>query len=116
MKGEIDVEIMITEAAINKIAERTEGKAGYLKLKYDIEGCGCAVDGVAALWFVPQLENDDAEIKTNGEKFYTEKSKMVFFDEKMTIDFSKEANCFQLKSPQQILNGRMNFIIKEQAD
>jgi uncharacterized protein YqkB len=40
-----------------------------------------------------------------------EKSKTVFFDEKMTIDFSKASNSFQLKSPQQILNGYMSFVV-----
>lgn len=101
--------ITITESAAEKINKRTMGKSGFLKLKYDIDGCGCGVNGVAALWFANELEDDDQEIKTNEGSIYIEKSKEVFFDEKMTIDFSEKANCFQLKSPNEYLNPRMNF-------
>lgn len=110
------MEINITAAAVEKINERTEGREGYLKLKYDTDGCGCAVNGVVALWFVPELEDDEIAIETNNRTVYVEKSKMVFFDEQMMIDFSQATNCFQLKSPQQILNGQMSLIIKEKTD
>ncbi len=110
------MEIIITEAANAKIEERIKGRPGYLKLKYDTEGCGCAVDGVAALWFVPELDADDIAIKTNGRHIYVEKAKMVFFDEKMRIDFSTASNCFQLKSTQQIINGHMSLILTKKPD
>lgn len=107
------MEINITKTATEKISERTKGQSGYLKLKYDTEGCGCAVDGIAALWFVPELEEDDLLIETNDKSIYVEKAKTVFFDELMTIDFSHQSNSFMLKSPNQIINGRMSLIIKK---
>ncbi|TDL77071.1 iron-sulfur cluster biosynthesis family protein [Rhodococcus qingshengii] len=110
------MEIMITGAATEKLNERINGREGYLKLKYDTEDCGCAVNGVIALWFVPELDTDDITFETNGRNVYIEKSKTVFFDEKMTIDFSNASNTFQLKSPQQILNGYMSFVVTEKAD
>lgn len=110
------MEITITASAAAKFNEKINGRDGYLKLKYDTEDCGCAVNGVIALWFVPELGTDDITIETNDRKIYMEKSKSVFFDEKMTIDFSNVTNTFQLKSPQQILNGYMNFVITEKAD
>lgn len=110
------MEILMTAEAIEKINEKTAGREGYLKLKYDTDGCGCAVNGVAALWYVPELADDEIAIGTNDRPVYLEKAKMVFFDEQMKIDFSPAANCFQLKSPQQILNGRMSLIIKEKTD
>ena len=106
------MKIEITEAAAEKINVRTEGRKGYLKLEYDTDGCGCAVNGVVVLWFVPELEEDDTKIETNDQPVYIEKAKAVFFDEQMKIDFSTATNCFQLKSPQQILNGHMSLIIK----
>ncbi len=112
-KGVLDMEIFITAGAAEKINEKTAGREGYLILKYDIEGCGCAVDGVMALWFVPALDGDEITIETNDRPIYIEKAKLVFFDEKMKIDYSEAAHCFQLKSPQQILNGQMSFIIKK---
>lgn len=103
------MEITITEAAAQKIGQRINGKAGFLKLKYDTEGCGCVVSGITALWLVNDLEDEDVAIETNDKTVYIEKSKAVFLDEKMKIDFSENSNTFQLKSPNQILNGRMSF-------
>ncbi|MGG3563457.1 iron-sulfur cluster biosynthesis family protein [Neobacillus rhizosphaerae] len=110
------MQINITEAAIEKINDRTVGRKGFLKLKYDTDGCGCAVNGVITLWFVPVLDQDDLAIETNDRPVYVEKAKTVFLDDEMKIDFSQTANCFQLKSPQQILNGRMSLMIKEKTD
>ncbi|HLO10688.1 MAG TPA: iron-sulfur cluster biosynthesis family protein [Pseudoneobacillus sp.] len=103
------MEIKITDKAAVKINEKISRKEGFLKLKYDIEGCGCVVSGVPALWFVSELDEDDEKVKTDGIPIYLEKSKAVFFDEQMKIDFLEQANCFQLKSPNQIINGRMSF-------
>ena len=106
------MDISITEAAAKKIKERIAGKNGYLKLKYDTDGCGCVVSGVTALWLVNELDSDDREIKTDIGSIYIEKSKEVFLDENLKIDFSEKANCFQLKSPNQYLNPRMSFFDK----
>ncbi|WHY75963.1 iron-sulfur cluster biosynthesis family protein [Neobacillus sp. WH10] len=110
------MEIIITEAATKKINARTDGREGYLKLKYDTDGCGCAVNGIVALWFVPELDDNDISIETNDRTVYLEKSKIIFFDEQMKIDFSEVTNCFQLISPQQMLNGHMSLIIKKKID
>lgn len=106
------MKIEITAAAAEKIKARTDGHKGYLKLKYDTDGCGCAVNGVVVLWFAAELEADDIKIETNDQPVYIEKSKEVFFEEQMKIDFSTATNCFQLKSPQQILNGYMSLVMK----
>jgi uncharacterized protein YqkB len=106
------MEIKLTEKAIAKINEKTSGKDGFLKLKYDIDGCGCVVSGVPALWFVSDLDEDDEAIQSNDIIIYIEKSKSIFFDEQMKLDFTEMANCFQLKSPNQIINGRMSFYDK----
>ncbi|KAB2338407.1 iron-sulfur cluster biosynthesis family protein [Cytobacillus depressus] len=104
--------ITITELAARKIKEKLAGKSGYLKLKYDTDGCGCVVSGVTALWLVSELDKDDWEVKTDVGSIYIEKSKEVFLDENLKIDFSEKANCFQLKSPNQYLNPRMSFFDK----
>lgn len=110
------MEINITETALQKIIERTSESRGYLKLKYDTDGCGCAVNGVAVLSMEQDLDEGEIAIKTNGIPIYIQKSKAVFFDDKMTIDFSKAVNCFQLKSTSEILNGRMSLLIQKKTD
>jgi uncharacterized protein YqkB len=106
------MEISITERAKVKIDELQKGKRGYVKLKYDTEDCGCVMCGVSNLWLVSELESDDYEIKTNNGSIYIERSKEVFLDDNMTIDFNEQAHCFQLKSPNQYLNPRMSFFDK----
>ena len=98
-----------TEQALTKITEKINGTNGYLLLKYDTDGCGCAVNGVTALWLVEELDKDVEKVETNGLAVYVEKSNMIFLDEKMNIDFVPTANCFMLKSPNQILNARLSF-------
>lgn len=101
-----------TEKAAEKISDKIQEKEGHLQLKYDTDGCGCVVSGVTALWLVDELEEGNEKVETNGIPIFVEKSKTIFLDEVMTIDFVTEANCFQLKSPNQMLNPRMSYFTK----
>lgn len=105
--------ITFTDKAIEKVQTKLSENSGkQLKLKYDTEGCGCVVSGVAALWVVSEKEEGDIEISTNFQPLLMEKSKQVFFDDTMTIDFVETANSFMLKSPNQILNPRMSLVVQ----
>ncbi|MBS2969517.1 iron-sulfur cluster biosynthesis family protein [Metabacillus sp. KIGAM252] len=105
--------VTFTEKAIERIAPSlSENPEAHLKLKYDTEGCGCVVSGVAALWLVKETEEDDLKIETNFVPVYLEKTKLVFLDENMTVDFLESANTFALKSPSQMLNPRMSLVVK----
>ncbi|MGD6815644.1 iron-sulfur cluster biosynthesis family protein [Metabacillus sp. 84] len=107
------MKVTFTEKAIERIEPSlTENPEAYLKLKYDTEGCGCVVSGVAALWLVKETDEDDLKIETNFQPVYLEKTKMVFLDENMTVDFLESANTFALKSPSQMLNPRMSLVVK----
>lgn len=104
------MEILITEEAQERINRLIKDKEGYVKLKYDTDECGCVMYGVTNLWLVSDLESDDYEVKTNQRSIYIERSKEVFLDEQLTIDFNEKAFCFILKSPNQYLNPRMSFV------
>lgn len=110
------MEIVITDPAAAKLKEKTTNLNGFLKLKYDTDGCGCAVNGVVALWFVPGLEDDDIAIETNAQTIYVEKAKTIFLDEKMKLDYSNTTNWFKLSSDQETLNGQMSLIVIKKAD
>lgn len=105
------MEITFTQEAIEKLTGQIPSES-QLKLKYDTDGCGCVVSGVAALWAVNEIDEDDQEVKTNFIPVLVEKTKIVFLDEKLTISFNEAANSFMLTSPSQILNPRMSFIVK----
>lgn len=105
------MQITITEAAEKKLLERTAGKEGVFRIEYDTENC-CAVNGIAVLWFVRQPNDDDRVAETNSLPVFMEKSKEIFFDEEMTIDFAESRGCFQLKSRNQYFNPCMSLIDK----
>lgn len=101
-----------TDHALMKMIEKINEAGGYLLLKYDTDDCGCAVNGVTALWLIRELDDDFEKVETNGLAIYVERSKMIYFDEMMKIDFVSSANCFILKSPNEILNPRLNLYKK----
>ncbi|TDL34669.1 iron-sulfur cluster biosynthesis family protein [Jeotgalibacillus sp. S-D1] len=103
------MQITITDAAAEKIREKIQNQHGYLKLKYDTEGTGCVMNGVPILWHVNEPVEGDIKIETNQMPILVEKSKMVFYDKEIKIDYSNQSGMFQLKSPGQTINGRMSF-------
>ena len=109
------MDIVFTDQAIEKLKVYEIAGEQILKLKYDTEECGCVMCGVPFLWIVDQKEDDDLVIETNIGPVLVEKSKMVFFDEKLKIDFVDSANCYKLSSPNQIINPRMRLIEKSVA-
>ncbi|KEZ50835.1 iron-sulfur cluster biosynthesis family protein [Metabacillus indicus] len=107
------MEIKWTDRAMKKIEGSVQAHSDkQVKLKYDTDGCGCVVSGVTALWLVDEKDGDDVLIETNAYPVLVEKSKMVFLDEKMTIDFNETANSYMLTCPSQILNPRMSLTVK----
>ncbi|RFB17069.1 iron-sulfur cluster biosynthesis family protein [Bacillus sp. HNG] len=102
--------VTFSERAIEKLNTQIKNKDKKLKLKYETEGCGCVVSGVTALWLVDFEDDDDLVFETNYQPLLVEKSKMVFLDENMTIDFLEQANCYMLKSPNEILNPRLRLV------
>lgn len=107
------MEIKWTDRAIGKISAKVQEHPNkQIKLKYDTDGCGCVVSGVTALWLTDEKDSDDLEIETNQYPVLVEKSKTVFLDEKMTIDFNETANTYMLTCPSQILNPRMSLTVK----
>jgi iron-sulfur cluster insertion protein len=105
--------ITFTEAAINKLDPYFKRNPdGYLKIYYDIDGCGCVVNGVSFLWFVKDQEEDEVILPSNYKPVLMQKGKEVFFDEELKIDFKEQYHLFQLKSPNQMINPRMTFVDK----
>lgn len=70
------VKITITERAIEQL-RRVQGNK-HVKLIYDTDGCGCAVNGVPMLLLVDQLDEHDVEIETNDMPIWMEKHQLIF--------------------------------------
>ncbi|WP_370627949.1 iron-sulfur cluster biosynthesis family protein [Anoxybacillus sp. ST4] len=100
--------VTLTKRAIEHL-RRVQGNK-HVKLIYDTDGCGCAVNGVPVLLLIDELDEHDVAIETNDVPIWMEKHQLIFFDDEMTIDVVDGAGCFQLKSPNQILNPRMSLV------
>lgn len=98
-----------SEQAIRAIRERFGDGALDLKLAYDAEGCGCAVNGVAALWAVdgPYAEDAQACGVPDGLRLWYDKEQAIFWDEDMRISYNPNYRTFALASNGQIYANRL---------
>lgn len=87
-----------------------------LKLAYDSEGCGCAVNGVPALWIVNDPDGDDVEASGSSYRVLFDRKHEVFFDDALTVDYNVSRRAFTLKSKQQIYNSMMRLIDKRHSN
>jgi uncharacterized protein YqkB len=110
------MQITFTDNALTQIHQMLEANhpaaPSRLKLAYDSEGCGCAVNGVAALWIVDGPDGDDVESTGSPYRVLFDKKHEVFFDDAMTVDYNMSRRAFTLKSKQQIYNSMMRLIDK----
>ena len=105
--------VHITEAATKRIQEKVDTDIGLLRIHYETEGCGCVMSGVPVLQWVEKAKTGDVQMNSDATfPIHMEKEKLVFFAEKMKIDISTKGTLFRLSSPQQILNGQMNFEVE----
>ncbi|EIT87286.1 HesB/YadR/YfhF-family protein [Fictibacillus macauensis ZFHKF-1] len=98
-----------TKEAIEQL--RTRALSTSMYLKYETEGCGCVMSGVTALYPVHEQPEGTTELNTNDISVFLDTTKLVFFEERMTIDYKKEYNTFQLKSPNGMLNPRLRLVL-----
>jgi uncharacterized protein YqkB len=109
------MQITFTEQAAAAVGQRLEaGQSGVLRLVYDNEGCGCAVNGVPTLWIESATQPHDFQIEAVGTpaELWMEKKHEIYFEDRMTLDYKAEGRSFVLKSNGQIYNAHMNLIDK----
>ncbi|HLU22393.1 MAG TPA: iron-sulfur cluster biosynthesis family protein [Bacillaceae bacterium] len=108
------MKLTITDEAVNQIEAKKQNQDLVVKLKYETDGCGCAVSGVPTLQLMKQqaLDQEDIALKTNAMDVYIEKSKEIFFADELKLDYSVQTGLFRLVSPGEILNGRMSCTIQ----
>jgi uncharacterized protein YqkB len=104
----------ISESAATRMKGIMAGQANYsFHLIYDTEGCGCAVNGVPTLKWLPNNHDPAHTYITLCEQpvpvRITEKD-ALFFEEKLRLDFSPETFCYRLSGPGQIYHGCLNVI------
>jgi uncharacterized protein YqkB len=109
------MEITVTASAHSEIEQRlAKNDLSTLKLVYDNEGCGCAVNGVAQLWMVPttQSSEDWLEAKSTTFQIMYARKDAIYFEDRLTIDYRAAGRAFVLKSDNQIYNAHLDLLAK----
>ncbi|MCY8514891.1 iron-sulfur cluster biosynthesis family protein [Bacillus atrophaeus] len=107
------MQIHLTDTAKQTLQQAMVANPGKkAQLRFDAQGCGCAVSGVPTIWLSEQLTGECEQLETNGVPLYIQSSQKVFFDDQMTIDYNEKANTLALKSPAQMLSPRMSILVK----
>lgn len=108
--------ITLTNAAIEQLQRTANGRNGAFRIVYDTDGCGCAVNGVPALWFVEAPGSDDVAIASNGPAgFWVDKMQTIFFEDELKLDYRPEGGGLRLYSDNQIYNASMRVLDRAAA-
>ncbi|WP_027093399.1 iron-sulfur cluster biosynthesis family protein [Cohnella thermotolerans] len=107
--------VLWSEQALRALRDRFGDEPVGLKLVYDTEGCGCAVNGVPALWAVDGPEPDDKRAEGNFVPLWHEKRHEIFFEERMRITYDENSRSFSLQSDSQIYTNRLALLDKRNA-
>lgn len=91
-----------TEHALQAIKRRIGETPGNVKLIYDTDGCGCAVNGVPSLWLVNEETEFDRRIDNDDLSVWIDQRHEVFFEDTLHMDADPRTGVFKLSSPQQI--------------
>jgi uncharacterized protein YqkB len=99
------MQITFTEPALQQLEPYTNTVLdGILKLVYDTEGCGCAVNGIASLWLVAEPGPLDAEAESQPIRVLYNPRHEIFFEEHLIIDYQLKSKSYIIKSNSQIYN------------
>ncbi|CAM3864678.1 iron-sulfur cluster biosynthesis family protein [Cohnella lubricantis] len=96
-----------SEQAVQAIREQLDADSIALRLVYDTEGCGCAVNGVTALWAVAAPQADDVQAEGGPIAVWYDKQQEIFWDEELRISYAPERRTFVLASDGQIYSNRL---------
>jgi uncharacterized protein YqkB len=101
------MKVIWSQDAAAELKRRYGDNATNWRLVYNTEGCGCAVNGVPALWAVSQPERDD--IPATGQPFtlWHDPNHAVFFDDELRITFDPVKKSFGLSSDGHIYTTRL---------
>lgn len=87
---------------MENLQELMDDENKYLQLYYDIEGCGCGVNGIPTIRVTNKKDHSQKEIQCNTINTIISEQQEIFFAENMKLDFIN--GNFRLSSPGEILN------------
>ena len=112
------MQIEVSESALKQLElhKRQNAPRMFVKIAYDTEGCGCAVNGVVQLWQVNQLTSDDHIAFDGPVTLIYDQRQEVFFEDHIRLDYNESSAAFSLKSHNQIYNPSMQIMNKMEVE
>jgi uncharacterized protein YqkB len=107
--------ITLTNAAAEELAERMGSRPGALRLVYDTKGCGCAVNGVPALWIADAPAEGDVLIAEEPLAVWIEPLHRIFFEDAVKLDYRADSRSFRLYSDNQIYHAALSVVDRRSA-
>ena len=105
------MELQMTDAAIEAINVIWHG-SGLIRLSYDTDGCGCAVNGVPSIWIIDQPSPFDEQVASNAPfPVVIDHHQAIFFEEHLFLDIVGVGN-YRLSSKQQIYSTHVSCVDK----
>ncbi|RSK27730.1 hypothetical protein EJF36_13070 [Bacillus sp. HMF5848] len=110
--------VTFTEKAISAIKNRynMSSDTACLQLFYDIEGCGCGVNGVPVFKEIKEPGSNIIQITSNWGRIYLHTQQAVFFPENMIVDYYEKSSHLQLKSKEEMVNPHIQIEKYKQED
>ncbi|MFD1850556.1 iron-sulfur cluster biosynthesis family protein [Oceanobacillus bengalensis] len=96
------MQLTITSKAEEKLIELNNKQFNYLQLWYDIEDCGCGVNGVPTIRLTNKKETYDKNVAGASFPTIVSEQQAVFFAENMKLDYINHS--FRLSSTSEMLN------------
>jgi uncharacterized protein YqkB len=111
------VRMQVTETAAAEL-ERKIGQTGALKLVFDSEGCGCAVNGVPQLRIMEERPPTSNETIVESDRYpvLIDRHHEIYFDEDLILDYRPADLAFRLKSANQIYHPSLNLTDQRQME
>lgn len=101
-----------TQEALEKILHMFPSAQPTIKIVYDTEGCGCAVNGLVQLWHTLGISSEDMIGYDQEIRIVYEARQEVFFEDQITLGYNSTGRAFVLKSSSQIYNSSVSLIDK----
>jgi uncharacterized protein YqkB len=102
--------LTLSSEAAEMLRQRQGDRPGTLRLVYDTEGCGCAVDGVPMLWLTDAHEAGDMAIAGQPLQVWMDPRQTIFFEDEVRLDYRNDSRTFRLQSDSQIYNSMLQVI------
>jgi uncharacterized protein YqkB len=102
--------LTLSGEAAEMLRQRQGDRPGVLRLVYDTEGCGCAVDGVPMLWLTDAPAAGDMAIAGQPLQVWTDPRQTIFFEDEVRLDYRDASRTFRLQSDSQIYNSMLQLI------